>query len=70
MVLLFPASAANIEQGFSMMSLLISPLRTLLGEKNLDHMMHGCLNGTEKLLDGTVEKLINTFVATECCIDV
>ena len=34
--LLIPPSTANAERGFSTMNLPILPLRTLLGEKNLD----------------------------------
>ena len=34
--LLILLSTANVERGFSMMNLLISPLRTSLGEKNLN----------------------------------
>ena len=51
------------------MNLLISPLRTSLGEKNLDRMMRVCLDRPEKLSDETVEKLINTFIATGPHID-
>ena len=61
--LLIPPSTANVERGFSTMNLLISPLRTSLGKKNLDRMMRLCLDGPEKLSDETVEKLINTFIA-------
>ena len=39
LALLIPPSTANAERGFSVMNLLISPLRTSLGEKNLDRMM-------------------------------
>ena len=67
--LLIPPSMASVERGFSTMNLLISPLRTSLGEKNLDHMMRVCLDGPEKLSDKTAEKLINTFIATGCRID-
>ena len=66
---LIPPSTANIERGFSMMNLEISPLRTSLGEKNLHRMMRVCLDGPEKLSGETVEKLINTFIATGCRID-
>ena len=51
------------------MNLLISPLRTSLGVKNLDRMMRVCLDGLEKLSDETVAKLINTFIATGRRID-
>ena len=61
--LLIPPSTANAECGFSTMNLLISPLRTSLGEKNLDRMMRMYLDRPEKLSDETVEKLINTFIA-------
>ena len=62
-------STADVEQGFSTMNLLISPLCTSLGEKNLDRMIRVCLDGPEKLSGKTVEKLINTFIATGCHID-
>ena len=61
--LLILPSLANIKRGFSTMNLLISPLRTSLGEKNLDLMMQVCLDGPEKLSDETVVKLINIFIA-------
>ena len=67
--LLIPPSMANVEQGFSTMNLLTSPLRTSLGEKNLDRMMHVCLNGPEKLSYDTAVKLINKFIATGHRID-
>ena len=47
--LLISPSTANVERGFSTMNLLISPLRTSLGEKNLDRMMRVYLDGPEKL---------------------
>ena len=47
--LLILLSTANVERGFSMMNLLISPLRTSLGEKNLNWMMRVCLDWSEKL---------------------
>ena len=62
-------SMANVERGFSTMNLLISPLHTSLGEKNLNHMMQVCLDRPEKLSDKTVEKLINTFIAAGHRID-
>ena len=67
--LLIPLSTANVERGFSTMDLLISPLRTSLGEENLDRMMRVCLDGSEKLSDETIEKLINTFIAAGRRID-
>ena len=67
--LLIPPSTATVERGFSMMNLLIFPLRTSLDEKNLDRMLLVCLDGPEKLSEETVEKLIDTFFATRCCID-
>ena len=60
--LLIPPSTANVERRFLTMNLLIPPLRTSLGKKNLARMMRVCLDGPEKLSDETVEKLINTFI--------
>ena len=37
--LLIPLSKTNVEQGFSKMNLLISPLHSSLGNKNLNHTM-------------------------------
>ena len=51
------------------MNLLISPIHTSLGKKTLNCMMCVCLDRPEKLSDETVEKLINTFIATGCHID-
>ena len=67
--LLIPPRMANVERGFSMMNLQISPLRTSLGVKNLNRMMRVCLDRPKKLSDETVEKLINTFMATGHHID-
>ena len=39
-----------------MMNLLIPPLRTSLGEKNLNRIMPVSLDGPEKLSDKIVEK--------------
>ena len=62
--LLIPPNTANVERGFSTMNLQISPLRTSLGNKNLNRIMHVCLDVPENLSDETVEKLIKTFIAT------
>ena len=51
------------------MNLLISPLRISLGKKNLNRMMWVCLDGPKKLLVAAIEKLINTFIAAGCHID-
>ena len=51
------------------MNLLISPLCISLGKKNLNRMMWVCLDGPRKLLDEAIEKLINTFIAAGCHID-
>ena len=67
--LLILPSMANVERGFSTMNLLISPLRTSLGKKNINRMMCVCLDEPEKLSDKTVEKLISTFIATGHRID-
>ena len=69
LALLIPPSTANVERGFSTMNLLISPLRTSLGEKNLSRTMRVCLDGAEKLSDETVGELINTFIAAGLRID-
>ena len=45
--LLIPSSTANVERGFSTMKLLISPLRTSLGEKNFNRIRRVCLDGPE-----------------------
>ena len=58
--LLIPPNTANIERGFSMMNLQISPLRTSLGEKNLNRMMRVCLDGPEKL-SGETDKHIYCY---------
>lgn len=68
--LLIPPSTANVERGFSTMNLLMSPLRTSLAEKNMDRMMRICLDGPEKLSSSTIDKLIDTFVASGRRIDV
>ena len=47
MALLIPPTASNIENGFSVMNLICSPLRTSFSEANLDRFMQICINGPD-----------------------
>ena len=43
--LLIPSSTSNVEQGFSVMNLICTPLRSSLSESNLNRFMRICING-------------------------
>ena len=58
--LLILPSTSNVEQGFSVMNLICTPLRSSLSESNLNRFMHICINGPEKLND-MLEELIQDF---------
>ena len=45
---LVPPSTSRVEPGFSVMKLIISPLRTSLNQTNIYCFMRVCINGPEK----------------------
>ena len=47
--LLILPSTSGVEQAFSIINLLVSPLWTILNENNVDHLMWMCLDGPDKL---------------------
>ena len=59
--LLIPPSTSGVERGFSVMNLLVSPLRATLNERNLDRLMRICLNGPDKFSDNELEHLVDKF---------
>ena len=59
--LLIPPSTSNVEQGFSVMNLICTPLRSSLSESNLNRFKCTCINGPEKLDDNVLEELIQDF---------
>ena len=49
LALLIPPSTSGVECGFSVMNLLVSPLRTGLNKTNVDRLMRICINGSDSL---------------------
>ena len=49
------------ERGFSVMNILVSPLRATLNENNVDRLMRICLDGPDKLSDHQLEQLVDNF---------
>ena len=61
LALMIPPSTSGVERGFSVMNLLISPLRTTLNERNVDRLMRICLDGTEKFTENELEEMVDSF---------
>ena len=59
--LLIPPSTSGVEQAFSVMNLLVSPLRTTLNENNGDRLMRMCLDGLDKFNDKQLEQIVDNF---------
>ena len=60
-VLLITPSTANVEWGFSILTLLCTKQMNWLSPKNIDHLMRIILLGPEKIEDTVWENLINKF---------
>ena len=68
--LLITPSTANVERGFSILTLLCTKQRNRLSPKNIDRLMRIILLGPEKIEDAVWESLINKYKdITECRID-
>ena len=61
LALLIPPTTSGVERGFSVMNLLISPLRATLNERNVDRLMRICLDGPETFTDEQLEEIVNNF---------
>ena len=59
--LLIPPSTYGVERAFSVMNLLVSPLRTTLNENNVDRLMRMCLDGPDKFNDKQLEQIADNF---------
>ena len=59
--LLIPPTTSGVERGFSVMNLLVSPLRATLNERNVDRLMRICLDGPEKFNEDELEQLVINF---------
>ena len=59
--LLITPSTANVEQGFSILTLLCTKQRNRLSPKNIDRLMRIILLGSEKIEDAVWESLINKY---------
>ena len=59
--LLIPPSTSGVERGFSVMNLLVSPLRTSLNEYNIDRLMRICINGPDRFTEEQLEELVDKF---------
>ena len=65
LALLIPPTTSGVERGFSVMNLLVSPMRATLNEQNVDRLMRICLDGPETFSDKQLEDLVNKFKDTE-----
>ena len=59
--LLIPPSTSGVERGFSVMNLLITPLRTSLNEANVDRLMRICINGSNRFTEQELELLVDKY---------
>ena len=59
--LLIPPSTSGVERAFSVMNLLVSPLRTTLNENNVDRLMRVCLDGLDKFNDKQLKQIVDDF---------
>jgi hypothetical protein len=59
--LLIPPSTSGVERGFSVMNLLVSPLRTSLNQLNIDRLMRICINGPNSFTEEQLEVLVENF---------
>ena len=59
--LLITPSTANVERGFSILTLLCTKQRNQLSPKNIDRLMRIILLGPEKIEDAVWESLINEY---------
>ena len=61
LALLIPPSTSGVERGFSVMNLLVSPLRKSLSKNNIDRLMRICLDGPKFLIEEQLEKIIDIY---------
>ena len=54
-------STSGVERAFSIMNLLVSPLRTTLNENNVDRLMQMCLDGPEKFYYKQLEQIVDNY---------
>ena len=59
--LLITPGTANVERGFSIITLLCTKQRNRLSPKNIDRLLRIILLGPEKIEDGVWESLINKY---------
>ena len=59
--LLILKTTSEDERGFSTMNLLVSPLRTLLNDVNVDRLIRICLDGPSKFSDNELEQMVDIF---------
>ena len=59
--MLIPPSTSGVERGFSVMFLLVSPLRISLNESNIDRFMGICLDGPKFLSKEQLGNIIDIY---------
>ena len=62
--LLILPSNSGVERAFSIMNLLVSPLRTIL---NVDRLMQMCLDRPDKFNDKQLEQMVDNFKNSAPC---
>ena len=67
LALLIPPLTTGAECGFSVMNLLVSPLRKSLSENNIDQLMRICLDGPKFLSEEQLEKIIDIYKDNAPC---
>ena len=61
LALLIPPLTSGVERGFSIMNLLVSPLRKSLNENNIHRLMRICLDEPKFLSEKQLQKIISIY---------
>ena len=67
LTLFIPPSTSGVERGFSVMNLLVSPLRKSLNENNIDRLTRICLDGSKFINEEQLQKIIDIYKDNAPC---
>ena len=67
LALLIPPSTSGVKCGFSVMNLLVLPLRTSLNKSDIDQLMRICLDGPKFLSEKQLEPIIDIYKDSAPC---
>ena len=65
--LLILPSISGVERAFSVINLLVPPLRTPFNESNADRLMQMCLDGPDKFNNKQLEQILHNFKNSAPC---